>query len=656
MRSAAKCLTLASALLAVCGPADAIGFGRVVNASTLGQPLNFSATVRLEADETLARECIAAEVVSGESRLPNVAVRVTLEPGADPLERQIRVTTLAPVDEPIVTVNVTAGCVPRLSRSFVTLMDPPIVNLAQAERPVLPPQRVDSQVAPVLAAADAAVATPPARRAATGDAPPPRARPRRPAAVAAAAAPDSVDAPAPRASRPAAAPVRTAARPAAAGPRLKLEPPVQPAAVAASAAPRPGEAATAAVAAENAAVAAMAVQAAASAASAAEASQRRVAALEGELAALRRANEATAKSLAELQTELKQARNTRYANPLVYALAILSALLSVAVAVLWWRQSHPRGGTQWWLSPTGGAAGAATRSAMPPAVRRPPVEVASGAGKLETQPAVMDERPRSPVEEEPPTLTPPAAPVPTPVAASATGAPSELPVLRRELSVEELIDLEQQADFFVVLGQDEAAIDLLMGHVRSTGGVSPLPYLKLLEIYHRRGEHEAYERVRERFNRRFNAYAPDWGADLQAGKTLDDYPDMLIRLQRFWDEPSHVTSLLDESLIRQGEGGETFDLPAYRELLFLYSIARDLAEHPAAQGNGVDLLLPLEGESQEVPIEHLSASRLMGFAPTLAPREVDFDPSRAKRPGDAPKSDFQGLVGTRPKDGDPTGR
>jgi pilus assembly protein FimV len=30
----------------------------------------------------------------------------------------------------------------------------------------------------------------------------------------------------------------------------------------------------------------------------------------------------------------------------------------------------------------------------------------------------------------------------------------------RDVSIEELIDLEQQAEFFVVLGQDEAAVDL----------------------------------------------------------------------------------------------------------------------------------------------------------------------------------------------------
>jgi hypothetical protein len=233
-------------------------------------------------------------------------------------------------------------------------------------------------------------------------------------------------------------------------------------------------------------------------------------------------------------------------------------------------------------------------------------------------------------------------------ASPAAGAPPEPPVLRRELSVEELIDLEQQADFFVVLGQDEAAIDLLMGHVRSSGGVSPLPYLKLLEIYRRRGEREAYERVRERFNRRFNAYAPDWDADLQQGKSLDEYPKIQTQLQRFWDEPSRVTALLDDSLMRRGDGGENFELPAYRELLFLYSIARDLVEHPAAAA-AVDLLLPLDRDTREAPIERLSASNLTGFAPTnLGAPVVDLD---VTRPADVdmPASDFLGLVGDRAK-------
>jgi pilus assembly protein FimV len=237
------------------------------------------------------------------------------------------------------------------------------------------------------------------------------------------------------------------------------------------------------------------------------------------------------------------------------------------------------------------------------------------------------------------------------------------PLLRRELSVEELIDLEQQADFFVVLGQDEAAIDLLMGHVRSSGGVSPLPYLKLLEIYRRRGEREAYERIRERFNRRFSAYAPDWDSDLQQGQSIDNYPKMLIQLQRLWDEPTRLTEMLDSALMRQDNRGEIFDLPAYRELLFLYSIARDLAEHPAAT-TPVDLLLPLEGEVPEKPIEQLTASCSMGFAQThqqVPP--VDFDLTRPMPgnnprtgPTEVPSSDFLGLVDPRLKDDDSPGR
>ena len=157
---------------------------------------------------------------------------------------------------------------------------------------------------------------------------------------------------------------------------------------------------------------------------------------------------------------------------------------------------------------------------------------------------------------------------------------------RRELSVEELIDLEQQADFFVVLGQDEAAIDLLMGHVRSSGGVSPLPYLKLLEIYRRRGEREAYERIRERFNRRFNAYAPDWDADLQHGRTLDDYPQVLAPAAAPVGRAVARHADARRVAVPPRRRGETFDLPAYRELLFLYSMARDLAEHPSQRARG----------------------------------------------------------------------
>lgn len=163
----------------------------------------------------------------------------------------------------------------------------------------------------------------------------------------------------------------------------------------------------------------------------------------------------------------------------------------------------------------------------------------------------------------------------------------------RDVSIEELLDLEQQAEFFMVLGQDEAAVGLLVEHLRSTGGGSPLPYLKLLEIHHRRDDHLAYERMRQRFNDRFNAYAPQWGVDLAIGRSLDDYPGIIPRLQQVWGRPLDAMAELEALLFRKSRG-ELFDLPAYREVLFLYALARDLLDRDVADtGSSVDLLLPM---------------------------------------------------------------
>jgi len=165
----------------------------------------------------------------------------------------------------------------------------------------------------------------------------------------------------------------------------------------------------------------------------------------------------------------------------------------------------------------------------------------------------------------------------------------------RELSVEELLDLEQQADFFIALGQEDAAVDLLMSHLRSAGGQSPLPYTKLLEIYRRQGDRSAYERTRARFNRRFNAYAPDWDTGPAAGRSLEDYPDTIAQLERAWHSPLDAMAILESLLFKRDDTSELFDLPAYRDVLLLYSLARDLWQTGGGQGaTQIDVLLPLD--------------------------------------------------------------
>ena len=181
------------------------------------------------------------------------------------------------------------------------------------------------------------------------------------------------------------------------------------------------------------------------------------------------------------------------------------------------------------------------------------------------------------------------------------------PAPARPLSVDELIDLEQQADFFVVLGEDASAIDLLMTHLRGSGGVSPLPYLKLLEIYRRGEDREAYERIRKRFNQRFNAVAPSWEDDLQRGRSLQDYPSVVATLQAAWPQPLDAMAELETLLFRK-HGGELFELPAYRDVLSLYAVARDLHRHVDDDAGDVDVLLPL-GQA----FEHDVTARLSIF-------------------------------------------
>ena len=558
--------------------ASALGIGRSTNNTVLGQRLDFSVVLRQEPDEFVDAECVSAEITAGDNRVPPPLVRVALDGDGNSRERNLRVTTTALIDEPVVTVTIGVGCPPRLSRTFVTFVDPPTVQLAQqapAAAPAPPPATTPATTpATSNGTPMAAVAPPPAAQPPAADEPPrraraaPRAAPRpRPASDARPAAPVSL----PPASRPRTPTAQTArsAAPAATGPRLRLE-------AAAPAAPtRSSEAALqaerAAVAAAAASAAAAAAAEAASAAAAQDAARLKL--LEDSLARLRAEAAATNESLATLRARVQQAEAQRYANPLVYTLAGLVAVLAALLAVVMWRHSRERQ-AQWWAAEQ--ASGRADAAPTPSRIAEArDSDMDSRFGDSQGGASVIESLPPTP------TLSPETRP--------AVAEP------RREVSVEELIDLEQQAEFFVVLGQDEAAIDLLMNHLRSTGGISPLPYLKLLEIYRRRGEHEPYERIRERFNRRFNAYAPEWGTDPTQGKSLEDYPDVMGRIASLWDTPQRAMDELEALLFRRDEG-ETFDLPAYAEVLFLYSLARDRLGRPDdAQASAVDILLPLDG-------------------------------------------------------------
>ena len=615
---------LGALLALVAAQAMASGFGRMHNATVLGQRLDFSVPLQLDAGQSISPECVTAEVLAGEFRVMPSAVHVAVVPGRDAGERLILVATDSTIDEPVVTVSVQIGCSSPMTRKFVAFVDPPLIAPARAEAP---------RDAVLAAASPVPPSAPPVRSEASTDASPPSAAPATSAAAearppsaprkakrsaakstAVAARPKSRDAARKSASvasakprKPAPAPHVAAAAPAAPaakGPRLQLDaapidvmlaqtnlrltdtlPPLFPVAVAA-------------------------VQDAASAAATAEiAVQReRLIALEASLAQLRTDAQVTQASLAQLQAQLRESQAQRYANPVVYALLAMCVLLGGAVALLWRsRAAERRQAAQWWTPVTTASVAAATADAADATPRPAPGPVAVPPEQWDASDSIHGETTASPRLLEPAASVPPAA-------------QSE-----REMSVDELIDLEQQADFFVVLGQDDAAIELLMSHLRSSGGTSPLPYLKLLEIYRRLNDREAYERARDKFNRRFNAHAPGWDADLQMGRALEDYAPVVAKLQSLWASPGLAMRALETSLFRRDAAASTFDLPAYRELLFLYSVARDLSEQEAKPAN-VDVLLPFDAEeSGSGTFTQLHPTRPMPIAADAYTTQVDVD-------------------------------
>jgi hypothetical protein len=570
-----------SGLLGASG-AQALGIGRLPQSIRFGQPLDLAIPLRIEAGTNDRPGCPSAEVSVGEKRVPASDLQVSIEPdGSD--DSRLHLRSAVVVLEPLVTVRVSLGCEGVVSKQFVVFADPPAQHAQPATAAVLGLAQAQAVGLP------AAVATP--LPAATAG----RLNLRNPAR-----AHKQAGQPGPGvatvATRANAAPVarqRTAAQRVA--PRLKLE---EPEALL--------QAATLAVAAQDAAVAS-AERSADAAQAAASAAQARLLALQTELQAFRADATASRASLEQLRLRLAsaddQGRFVGLLAAMTLALAALAAWLAWRVKMLQRERQLP------WTQ----LARASRDELATLETALPPFE---------------------------PDTAPAGAALPTPArdwiaASSATdaaqvdeGAGPALrvqPLAHRALSVDELIDLEQQAEFFLVLGEEESAIDLLMAHLRSTGGVSPLPYLKLLEIFRRRLDREAYERLRERFNLRFNAVAPAWSDDPERGRELQDYPRVVAALQAAWPQPLDAMTELENLLFRK-RGGELFELPAYRDVLSLYAVARDLHRHVDLDTVDVDLLLPLG------PLHEGESTAPLSIVDRLDDAGATFDMPAAERP------------------------
>ncbi len=613
---------LGVAVLFVSPLACALGFGPSSTPTTLGQHLNFAARVMLDPEEMVSRDCVFADVYAGDAKVAPRHVRAVLEATRDASQRIVRVTTAVVIDEPIVTIEVSVGCGSRISRRFVTFIDPPSQQLAESgasETLPLPVHGVDAQsasLADIARQADASRRTAGGGASASdGDRAPRIARraPHGPQRIAVATAASTAatktrhahaSARATRATR-----IALLARPRTVGSRLRLEAPhllaAAPAASTSASAPVVvAPAITLPSLPVDAELALAAPPAAAASDATTEAQQReRIQSLEAGLAGVRADAQATQQTVTALQARLRQAEGERYRNSLVYVL-IGTTLLGIVIAVaLWLLRPRQRRRARWFDAQ-------ASQQARAGRVEKRPVPSVAPVSSIPAPPHTdsghsWSDHPANALSTRPATIgglevtTMLGPEFSRPVFEASTSGAAASPRKNIELTMEELIDLEQQAEFFVVLGQDEAAISLLDGYMQGVGGRSPLPYLQLLEIHQRRGEQAAYDRVRGIFNERFNANAPDWSSALHLGRALDAYPQTVARLQSLWSTPLSAMQTLDNLLFRRQAAEETFDFPAYRELLFLYSIARELSGNVETDFGSIDLFLPLEGATAE---------------------------------------------------------
>ena len=111
--------------IAVATPAFAIGLGDIEVRSNLGEILDASVAIAPGEGESLAPECFA--LARGAADGTRFITRARLMIEGDRASRRLRIRSLAPVNDPAVTLRVNAAC-PRggglVTRDFVVLLDP----------------------------------------------------------------------------------------------------------------------------------------------------------------------------------------------------------------------------------------------------------------------------------------------------------------------------------------------------------------------------------------------------------------------------------------------------------------------------------------------------------------------------------------------------
>lgn len=566
-------------LLSTAMGSSAVTLGRHSGAALVGQPLDVRVQLLVGPDEDATSQCVNTDVFYGDAQVSAGAVRSTPQKaaGAD-AQATVRIQASLPVNEPIVTLYVRAGCSNPFTRRYVLLADlssePTAASSpAPAASPARPPA-VDALLSQRATTASSGGAAPaPGTSARVAPATTAQASARPPAAR-----PPSVVR---RAPAPVAAP-RLQLDPVDLDPGIERDPTLKLSPLMLSE-PGASEEARAAAAERWKAINATPEDILRDA--------RKLSTLEAEANDLRGAQTRDQASLAELRSQLNQARDERYSNPLVHALGGLLLLTLLLLAVVWRRKSRAPGAEAsraWWSSHPDDKTAAdklgepvAHKPVAPTPVDEVDQEIDFNLDDDSSFDVLNPPKAGSVRSGRPPLAAEPGPALATrdkrEFSSSAIGG-------SRSIATEELFDIQQQADFFVSLGEDGQAIQVLRNHLAESHEPSALAYLDLFKLYHRLGRRHDYDQLRDEFNQVFNAGAPPFDHYTDAGRGLEAYETAFSRIQSLWPEP-RVLDLIEQSIFRDASDDEVevFDLEAYRELLLLHAMAKDLIQRDGSQ-------------------------------------------------------------------------
>jgi len=567
-----------------------MSLGRPRSVALLGQPLELTVPVQFDADEKAAGLCFDADVFFGDNKLDTSQVLVTAPTVNQEALVNVRVVSRQAIDEPVVTVYLRGGCLQKSTRKFVLLAD-------LATDLVVPALPVSVQVRPTAEKSSVPIAgalTPTQEIRLVLSQPGNLAsRRNRSPGLSAGVTSNATTEGVPKSTAISSTSVVRRSR-------LKLAP------IDLSIERDPVLKLTSQMVVvpledlnkRNEAVAWW--QALNALPQDVLRDQARTRSLESDLKLQLDATAKNAQTLHELTARLEQVEAQKFANPVVYVLSALLLLCIVGLALMGSRLRAQQTGTSpWWRgrgqgveledaedSPFGLPKGAdAARKEITPSDDQTATSsliVVSAKSEpcvtevdidLDLGESVLANAGRATVLGKVGAAVTDVQPLEVEVPLHRDFSLSGLDGLR-SMNMQEMLDVRQQADFFMTLGQYDEAIGLLTTSIKDSGESNPLVYLELLKALHSLSRKSDYDHYRADFNARFTGHVPEYTGFSQGGNDLESYPDLLSRIAACWPSQQSL-EVIEECLVRRHDRADTyeFDLDAYRDLLMLHAVA-----------------------------------------------------------------------------------